>query len=145
MVLVFEATVDSDALTAVNSVVNVTARNGINSPSVSRRVSVSVFGVAPSAVPVALAGYNIALAAVGLAVNVVCAIILGRAHDDAGGGHAHGAVEGPHHHDLNLKSAYLHVMADALTSALANALRRSGAAVPQRRGPGTQGWSSGLS
>jgi cation diffusion facilitator family transporter len=61
----------------------------------------------------------IVVAAVGLVVNVVCAIILGRAHDDAGGGHARGADEGPHHDDLNLKSAYLHVLADAATSVLA--------------------------
>jgi cation diffusion facilitator family transporter len=61
----------------------------------------------------------ILVAAAGLVVNVVCAIILGRADDDAGGGHAHGAGEGPHHHDLNLKSAYLHVLADAATSVLA--------------------------
>jgi cation diffusion facilitator family transporter len=61
----------------------------------------------------------ILVAAAGLVVNIVCAAILGRADDDAGGGHAHGAGEGPHHHDLNLKSAYLHVLADAATSVLA--------------------------
>jgi cation diffusion facilitator family transporter len=61
------------------------------------------------------------VAAVGLVVNIVCAIILGRAHDhghhhhhhDHDHGHAH------HHHDLNLKSAYVHVVADAATSVLA--------------------------
>ncbi|GAK52508.1 cation efflux system protein [Candidatus Moduliflexus flocculans] len=57
--------------------------------------------------------YNQALlvAMLGLVVNVVCAVILNS------GGHAHG-----HHHaheDLNLKSAYLHVIADAMTSVLA--------------------------
>jgi cation diffusion facilitator family transporter len=67
----------------------------------------------------------IAVAIVGLAVNIICAMILGKAHshdhghDDA---HAHGHNRsddhGPHH-DLNLKSAYLHVIADATTSVLA--------------------------
>ncbi|MGE0387252.1 MAG: CDF family Co(II)/Ni(II) efflux transporter DmeF [Gammaproteobacteria bacterium] len=61
----------------------------------------------------------IAVAFLGLAVNVVCALILGRAHrhDPA---HAHGHEAPPaRHHDLNLKSAYLHVLADAATSVLA--------------------------
>lgn len=105
----------------------------------------------------------IAVAVLGLVVNVVCALILGRvhhhppqatqtmaehahadknqhsamhqaqstlaAHDkprieiqrtlthghEQGHGHAHGG----HHHDLNLKSAYVHVIADAFTSVLA--------------------------
>jgi cation diffusion facilitator family transporter len=56
------------------------------------------------------------VAAVGLVVNIVCAVILGRAHED--GGHAHGEADG-HHHDLNLRSAYLHVVADAATSVFA--------------------------
>ena len=34
-----------------------------------------------------------------------------------GRGHSHG--DGHHHHDLNLRAAYLHVLADALTSVLA--------------------------
>lgn len=69
----------------------------------------------------------IAIAVVGLAVNLVCAWWLrdhhdhdhhGRAHHDHhdhdhhGHGHAHG-------HDLNQHSAYLHVIADAATSVLA--------------------------
>jgi cation diffusion facilitator family transporter len=59
------------------------------------------------------------VAAFGLVVNIVCALILGNAHDDDHGhGHAHGD-RGHHHHDLNLKSAYLHVLADAATSVLA--------------------------
>ncbi len=67
----------------------------------------------------------IVVAVLGLAVNVVCALILGKAHHH---GHAHGHVHshdhGAHHHahehhDLNLKSAYLHVLADAATSVLA--------------------------
>jgi cation diffusion facilitator family transporter len=61
------------------------------------------------------------VAAVGLAVNIVCAWILGGAHDHHHHGehdHDHHAHH-PHHHDLNLKAAYLHVVADAATSVLA--------------------------
>lgn len=58
----------------------------------------------------------IVIAGIGLAVNVICALILGRAHHhDHGHSHSHDH----HHHDLNLKSAYLHVIADAATSVLA--------------------------
>ncbi len=56
------------------------------------------------------------VAAVGLLVNVVCALILGRAHEHHNG-HAH--EDHDHHHDLNLKSAYVHVLADAATSVMA--------------------------
>ncbi|WP_306600948.1 CDF family Co(II)/Ni(II) efflux transporter DmeF [Geothrix sp. 21YS21S-2] len=56
----------------------------------------------------------IAVAGAGLVVNVVCALILGRAHDH---GHDHGG--GRPAHDLNLRSAYVHVIADAATSVLA--------------------------
>jgi len=57
------------------------------------------------------------VAAIGLAVNLLCAYILGGAHHH----HEHGRHEGHdhHHHDLNLKSAYIHVVADAATSVLA--------------------------
>lgn len=65
----------------------------------------------------------IVIAILGLAVNVVSALILGRAHHHD---HSHGHDASPdhnhnhhHHHDLNLKSAYLHVIADAATSVLA--------------------------
>lgn len=69
----------------------------------------------------------IVVAVIGLIVNLVCALILGKAHDH---GHGHGHDHGhdhdhehhhhdDHHHDLNLKSAYLHVIADAATSVLA--------------------------
>ena len=100
-----------------------------------------------------------AVAVLGLVVNVVCALILGRVHhqppqatqtmaehahsnknqhsalhddQDAHAAHAkpsaeitrtlthgHGHAHGGHHHDLNLKSAYVHVIADAFTSVLA--------------------------
>lgn len=59
------------------------------------------------------------IAAIGLAVNVVCAIILGRANDHHNHHEQHEHHEHPHHHDLNLKSAYVHVIADAATSVLA--------------------------
>ena len=71
----------------------------------------------------------IAVAILGLAVNLVCALILGKAHHHGhdhhhGNEHPHGhGHDHPHHdhphHDLNLKSAYLHVIADAATSVLA--------------------------
>lgn len=59
----------------------------------------------------------IAVAVIGLLVNVVCAVILGKAHHH---GHNHDHHHGHEAHpDLNLKSAYLHVVADATTSVLA--------------------------
>ncbi len=63
-----------------------------------------------------------AVAAVGLVVNLISAWILGAAHHrrDAVQSHddSHHHADA-HHHDLNLKSAYLHVAADAATSVLA--------------------------
>ena len=67
------------------------------------------------------------VAAVGLGVNLVCAWILGRSHThghahDHGHGHGHenGHSHGPESAtDLNLRSAYVHVLADAATSGLA--------------------------
>lgn len=62
----------------------------------------------------------IVVAVIGLAVNIVCAMILGHAHHGHDHhGHAHEEHAHHHHHDLNLKSAYLHVIADAATSVLA--------------------------
>lgn len=68
----------------------------------------------------------IIIAVIGLAVNVVCALILGGAHHHGDGhGHTHGHDHAPDdkdghaHHDLNLRSAYVHVIADAATSVLA--------------------------
>lgn len=64
----------------------------------------------------------LAIAVLGLVVNVACALILGRVHHH---GHGHDHHQGHaqdhhhHHHDLNLKSAYLHVVTDAATSVLA--------------------------
>ncbi|RTL35443.1 MAG: cation transporter [Burkholderiales bacterium] len=76
-----------------------------------------------------------AIAVLGLVVNLVCALILGQAHDrghhhghDHGHhhGHGHDHDHGHHHHDLNLKSAYLHVIADAATSVAAIAALAGG-------------------
>lgn len=58
----------------------------------------------------------IAVAVVGLVVNIVCALILGRTEPHRHEDHTH---EHHDHHDLNLKSAYVHVLADAATSVLA--------------------------
>ena len=69
------------------------------------------------------------VAAIGFVVNVVCAIILGKAHDhhDHGHRHDHHAAHDEHHHgDLNLRSAYIHVVADAATSVLAIAALAGG-------------------
>jgi cation diffusion facilitator family transporter len=57
----------------------------------------------------------IVVAVIGLLVNIICALILGRSQE---GHHPHEHA-GHHHHDLNLKSAYWHVVADAATSVLA--------------------------
>lgn len=56
----------------------------------------------------------IGVAVVGLAVNLVSAFML-KEHPNK---HSHGSG-GEHHHDHNLRAAYLHVLADALTSLLA--------------------------
>ena len=68
------------------------------------------------------------VAVLGLAVNLVCAWILGSAHHHHHH-HDHGHEGHDHHHgeDLNLKSAYVHVLADAATSILAIAELAGGA------------------
>ncbi len=62
------------------------------------------------------------IAALGLAVNLASAWLLGGGHHH-GHGHDHHDQshhhDGDHHHDNNLRSAYFHVLADALTSVLA--------------------------
>jgi cation diffusion facilitator family transporter len=64
----------------------------------------------------------IAIAIIGLLVNLVSAWMLkdGHHHDHAHSHHDH-AHDNHHHsrHDLNLRSAYIHVLADAATSVLA--------------------------
>ena len=62
------------------------------------------------------------IAVVGLAVNIASAFLLmGHHGHDHGHSHDHG-----HHHDNNLRSAYVHVLADALTSVLAIAALLAG-------------------
>ncbi len=68
------------------------------------------------------------VAAIGLAVNAVSAVLLrhghGHGHDHGHEGHDHAADD--HAHDHNLRGAYLHVIADALTSVLAIAALLAG-------------------
>lgn len=69
----------------------------------------------------------IIVASIGLVVNLVCAVLL---HDGHHHGHDHGHHDHGHHahhdhanshggQDRNLRAAYIHVLADALTSVLA--------------------------
>jgi len=81
-------------------------------------------------------GEAIPIAVLGLVVNIVSAWLLstgarGHGHDD-GHGHAHDHAQrhdrhdAHAHHDLNLRAAYLHVIADAATSVLAIAALAGG-------------------
>jgi cation diffusion facilitator family transporter len=73
-------------------------------------------------------GQAIAVAALGLCVNLASAWLLRGSHDhhhghdqlhDHDDDHAHDDHHDHHHHDNNLRAAYVHVMADAATSVLA--------------------------
>jgi cation diffusion facilitator family transporter len=66
------------------------------------------------------------IAVVGLAVNIASAFLLAGDHGHYGHDHRHGHDHGHHHHDNNLRSAYVHVLADALTSVLAIAALLAG-------------------
>lgn len=66
----------------------------------------------------------IAVAVIGLAVNLISAYLLRGQHQHS---HDHDAGHN-HHHDHNLRAAYLHVLADALTSLLAIAALITGKA-----------------
>jgi cation diffusion facilitator family transporter len=69
------------------------------------------------------------IAIVGLVVNIVSALLLGHGHSHSHShGHDHDHDHEHHHHgnDNNLKSAYVHVLADALTSVLAIAALLAG-------------------
>ena len=76
--------------------------------------------------PVAF-GEATVIAVIGLGVNIVSALLLGHGHGhDHGHDHHHGHAEDHdhahdhgHEKDNNLRSAYFHVIADALTSVLA--------------------------
>ena len=61
----------------------------------------------------------IGIACVGLLVNLGCALLLADRH------HEH-SDDSAHSHDLNLRAAYLHVLADAFTSVLAIAALTGG-------------------
>lgn len=66
------------------------------------------------------------IAIVGLGVNILSAFLLmGHHGHDHGYHHDHGH-DHHHHHDNNLRSAYVHVLADALTSVLAIAALLAG-------------------
>jgi cation diffusion facilitator family transporter len=64
-------------------------------------------------------GDAIVVAVLGLVVNLVSAAMLSH-------GHSHEPDHGHHHHDHNLRAAYMHVLADALTSVGAIAALVSG-------------------
>jgi cation diffusion facilitator family transporter len=61
----------------------------------------------------------IGIACLGLLVNLSCAMLLADRHHEHDGASVH-------HHDLNLRAAYLHVLADAFTSVLAIAALTGG-------------------
>jgi cation diffusion facilitator family transporter len=103
-------------------------------------VSLAVAGesIARLYTPVAISYREaIVVAALGLAINIVSAFLLQDGQDHGHDhGHAHG--EDAHHHhgahaDLNLRAAYVHVLADAATSVAALAALGLGA---------VYGWSS---
>lgn len=60
-------------------------------------------------------GFNeaIVVAIIGLVVNAVCVLIMGE------GGHHHHHDHKHEHEDYNFKAAYLHILADAMTSVFA--------------------------
>ncbi len=67
------------------------------------------------------------VAVIGLLVNIVSAFMLsGGSHGHHDHGHAHEHHHHHHGHDNNLRSAYVHVLADALTSVLAIAALLAG-------------------
>lgn len=67
------------------------------------------------------------IAVVGLGVNVVSALLLSHGHHEHSHGQgAHGHSHAPQGQDNNFRSAYVHVLADALTSVLAIAALLAG-------------------
>ncbi len=73
-------------------------------------IAVAVESVQRIVTPAAVQyGDALLIACIGLAVNLISAVILKDGHD-----HAHG-----HSHDNNMRAAYVHVLADAATSVLA--------------------------
>lgn len=98
------------------------ALGGFSSATGLAVVALLIFGESAQrlASPVAIRfDEAIAVACLGLAVNLACALLLREHHDETNfGEHAH--------HDHNLRGAYLHVLADALTSVLAIAALSTG-------------------
>jgi cation diffusion facilitator family transporter len=71
----------------------------------------------------------IGIACIALAVNLVCALLLKEDHHHLGPDHDQEGEHDKkhsHQHDLNLRAAYLHVLADAFTSCLAIVALTSG-------------------
>lgn len=72
------------------------------------------------------------IAVIGLIVNIASAFLLsghhhhGHDHQDHAHDHDHDHHHGAHHHDNNLRAAFMHVLADALTSVLAIAALLAG-------------------
>jgi cation diffusion facilitator family transporter len=83
-------------------------------------IAVAVESVERLVAPVAVQyGDALLIACIGLAVNLVSALILKDNHTHQGHGHSHG-------HDNNMRAAYVHVLADAATSLLAIAALAAG-------------------
>ncbi len=61
----------------------------------------------------------IAIACIALTVNLVCAFLLKEDHHHGHDHHGEDRHRYSHDHDLNLRAAYLHVLADAFTTLLA--------------------------
>jgi len=81
-------------------------------------IAVAVESVGRLVAPVAVQyGDALLIACIGLAVNLVSALILKDSHTHDGHGHAN--HESGHGHDNNMRAAYVHVLADAATSVLA--------------------------
>jgi cation diffusion facilitator family transporter len=71
------------------------------------------------------------IAVIGLIVNIASAFLLSgghhhHGHDQHAHGHDHDHHHGAHHRDNNMRSAFMHVLADALTSVLAIAALLAG-------------------
>ena len=77
--------------------------------------------------PVAF-GEATVIAVIGLIVNIASALLLSAGHHHGHHDHAHDHDDhhGVHHHDNNMRSAFMHVLADALTSVLAIAALLAG-------------------
>lgn len=68
----------------------------------------------------------IAIACIALTVNLVCAFLLKEDHHHSHDHPGHDDHHRSHDHDLNLRAAYLHVLADAFTTCLAIVALTSG-------------------